>query len=194
MWQPGWERGLGENGFMYMCGWVPLLSTWNYPNVVNWRYSNIKLTAFKTVTVPQHSNIRFSRGGMTWLTHWHMHPSLELKEYAEMNRSICWQCVNFAPKKKKSIHLLCIVLLFSHSVMSDSLSPRHVRLFVTPWTAAHQAFLSFTVSWSLHELMSTESMMPSNHLIFCHPLLLLSSIFSSIKIPQNTFSTENLTV
>ena len=124
MWQPGWERGLGENGFMYMCGWVPLLSTWNYPNVVNWRYSNIKLTAFKTVTVPQHSNIRFSRGGMTWLTHWHMHPSLELKEYAEMNRSICWQCVNFAPKKKK-IHTSSL-----HCVVVQSLS--HVRLIVTP--------------------------------------------------------------
>ena len=44
-------------------------------------------------------------------------------------------------------------------------SLRHVRLFVTPWTAAHQAFLSFTISWSLLKLMSTESMMPSNHLI-----------------------------
>ena len=53
----------------------------------------------------------------------------------------------------------------------------HVRLFATPWTAAHQAPLSFTISWSLLRLMSIESVMPSNHLIFCHPPLLLPSIF-----------------
>ena len=50
------------------------------------------------------------------------------------------------------------------------LSP--VQLFVTPWTAAHQASLSITNSWSLLKLMSIELMMPSNHLILCHPLLL----------------------
>ena len=50
-------------------------------------------------------------------------------------------------------------------------------LFATPLTAACQASLSFTISWSLLKLMSTESVMPSNHLILCHPLLLLPSIF-----------------
>ena len=63
----------------------------------------------------------------------------------------------------------------------------HVQLFVTPWTAAHQASLSFTVSQSLLKLMSIESVMPSNHLIFCHPLLLLLSIFPSIRV----FSSES---
>ena len=52
----------------------------------------------------------------------------------------------------------------------------------TPWTAAHQASLSFTIPQSLLTLMSIESMMPSNHLILCHPLLLLPSIFPSIRI------------
>ena len=52
-----------------------------------------------------------------------------------------------------------------------------VQLFVTPWTTAHQASLSFTISQSLLKLMSIESMMPSNHLILCYPLLLLPSIF-----------------
>ena len=52
-----------------------------------------------------------------------------------------------------------------------------VQLFVTPWTATHQASLSLTVSWSLLKLMSIESMMPSNHLILCHSLLLLPSSF-----------------
>ena len=56
-----------------------------------------------------------------------------------------------------------------------------VWLFATPWTAAHQATLSSTISWTLLKLMSTESVMPSNHLILCRPLLLLSSIFPSIR-------------
>ena len=58
----------------------------------------------------------------------------------------------------------------------------HVQLFVTPWTAACQTFLSFTISQSLFKLMSIESVMPSNHLILCHPLLLLPSIFPSISL------------
>ena len=57
-----------------------------------------------------------------------------------------------------------------------------VRLFATPWTAALQASLSIANSWSLLKLMSIESVMPSNHLILCHPLLLLPSIFPSIRV------------
>ena len=60
-----------------------------------------------------------------------------------------------------------------------------VQLFVTPWTAPHQASLSITNSQSLFKLMSTESVMPSNHLIFCHPLLLQPSIFPSIRVFSN---------
>ena len=60
-----------------------------------------------------------------------------------------------------------------------------VRLFVTPWTAAHQASLSITNSQSLLKLMSIELVMPSNHLILCHPLLLLPSLFPSIKVFSN---------
>ena len=61
----------------------------------------------------------------------------------------------------------------------------HGRLFVTPWTAACQAFLSITNSQNLLKLMSIKSMMPSNHLILCHPLLFLPSIFPSIRIFSN---------
>ena len=60
-----------------------------------------------------------------------------------------------------------------------------VRLFATPWTAAHQASLSITVSQSLLKLMSTESVMPSSHLTLCCPLLLLPSIFPSIRVFSN---------
>ena len=68
---------------------------------------------------------------------------------------------------------------FSRSVMSNS---------ATPWTVARQASLSIANSQSLLELMSIESVMPSNHLIFCHPLLLLPSIFPSIRV----FSKESV--
>ena len=60
-----------------------------------------------------------------------------------------------------------------------------VRLFVTPWTAARQASLSFTNSWSLLKLTSIKSVMPSNHLILCRPLLFLPSIFPSIRVFSN---------
>ena len=68
------------------------------------------------------------------------------------------------------------LLLFSCSVMSDS---------AIPWTAEHQASLTFTISWSFFKLMSMESVMPSNHLILCCPLLLLPSIFPSIRVFSN---------
>ena len=61
----------------------------------------------------------------------------------------------------------------------------HVWLFATPWTAAHQALLSITSSQSLLKLMSIESVMPSNHLDLCCPLLLLPSIFPSIRVFSN---------
>ena len=63
--------------------------------------------------------------------------------------------------------------------------PPPVSLFATPWAAAHQAFLSYTVSQSLFKVMSIESVMPSDHLIFCCPLLLLPSIFPSTGVFSN---------
>ena len=76
---------------------------------------------------------------------------------------------------------------FSYTDISISSvqSPSCIRLFVTPRTTAHQASLCITNSWSLLKLMSIESVMPSNHLILCHPLLLLPSIFPSIKVFSN---------
>ena len=96
-------------------------------------------------------------------------------------------------------HLLCVVscMVFHFILMTtlwsmyysvqfssvQSLSP--VWLFVTPWTTACQASLSITNSWSLLKPMSIESVMPSNHLILCRPLLLLPSIFPSIRVFSN---------
>ena len=81
-----------------------------------------------------------------------------------------------------SLYFLCIycrLLLCSYHVVQ---SFSHGWLFLTPCTAAHQVSLSLIVSWSLLKLMSIEFMMPSNHLILCHPLLLLPSIFPSIRV------------
>ena len=69
--------------------------------------------------------------------------------------------------------------------LSSVRSLSHVQLFVTPWTAAGQASLSITNSWSLRKLMSIALVMPSNHLILCRPLLLLPSIFPSIRVFSN---------
>ena len=74
---------------------------------------------------------------------------------------------------------VCVYICFVVQLLS------HVQIFVTPWTAARQASLSNPNSWSLLKLMSIESVMPSNHLILCHPLLLLPSVFPSIKIFSN---------
>ena len=73
-------------------------------------------------------------------------------------------------------------LLISTVVAVHSLSH---GLFVTPWTAASQDSPSFIISWSLLRFMSVESVMPSNHVILCHPLLLLPSIFPGIKVFSN---------
>ena len=71
----------------------------------------------------------------------------------------------------------------SSFVVAQSLS--HVRLFATPYTAACQASLPLTVTWSSPKSMSIESAMPSNHLILCCPLLLLFSTFSNIRVFSN---------
>ena len=82
---------------------------------------------------------------------------------------------------------LCFLFWFAsiHPYGFTFLSLNHDRLLVTPWTAVCQASLSFTISQSLLKLMSIESMMPFNHLILCHPLLFLPSIFFSTRVFSN---------
>ena len=90
--------------------------------------------------------------------------------------------------------ICCLYIQLSHFALQQKSTPHckssispvqslsHLPLFVTSWTAAHQASLSFTNFQSLLKLMSIESGMPSNHLILCRPLLLLPSIFPSIRV------------
>ena len=85
----------------------------------------------------------------------------------------------FIPSSPKQ----CLIFLFLWFSSVQSLG--RVWLFATPWTTACQASLSITNSWSLLKLMSIESVMPSSHLILCRPLLLLPSIFPSIRVFSN---------
>ena len=93
-------------------------------------------------------------------------------------------------KKKKKLPILSIKSIKKTSTENKTKSPSSVRvwLFETPWTAACQASLSITNSRSLLKLMSIESVKPSNHLILCRPLLLLPSVFPSIRV----FSKESV--
>ena len=74
-------------------------------------------------------------------------------------------------------------MVLHHVIVVQLLS--YVRLFAILWTAAHQTSLSFAISWSFLKLMSIASVMPSNHLILCLPLLLLPSIFPSFRVLSN---------
>ena len=105
-----------------------------------------------------------------------------------------WRQASFRFKQKK-IHVVLdwsinlnkryIIVLENLIQFSSVQLLNRVLLFGTPWTAAHQASLSVTNSWSLFKLISIESVMPSSHLILCHPLLLLPSIFPSIRVFSN---------
>ena len=90
-----------------------------------------------------------------------------------------WFKVGKIGKRDWQGYILSLCLCNSYAVFSSVQSLSHVRLLVTPRTAACQASLAITNSWSLFKLMTIESVMPSNHLILCRPLLLQPSIFSN---------------
>ena len=89
----------------------------------------------------------------------------------------------------RNLKIYCLHFQIYHTAVLTTVvvvqSPSRVRLFATPWTAARQASLSITISLSFLKLMPTESVIPSNHLILCHPFFLLPSIFPSIRVFSN---------
>ena len=115
---------------------------------------------------------------MGFIAPWHV----EASHIRDRTRLPHWQTYSLPPSHQESprkfLYSIQMYLFFvSRSFMS--------RLFATPWTAACQASLSFTTSQSLLKLMSIESMMPSSHLILCHPLLFLPSILPGIRVFSN---------
>ena len=106
--------------------------------------------------------------GLCWDFWWFWLELLEIFSYSI--------CLNVFITQGKANYQVLALWIVSVQFLS------HVRLFVTPWTAAQQAFLSITIFWHLLKLMSIKSMMPSNYLIFWCPLLLLPSIFPSIRV------------
>ena len=96
----------------------------------------------------------------------------------------CWDCNSSLLDFIHSYHFT-VPLTTSQEFSSSVQSLSRVRLFATPWTAACQGSLSITSSRSLPKPVSIESVLPSNHLILCRPLLLLLSIFSSIRVFSN---------
>ena len=114
-----------------------------------------------------------------------MRPSSDIVWCSYALRLSQWKILSRA---NKMIILLKLQISNAFNPFSSVQPLSHDRLFAIPWMAAHQASLSFTISWSLLRLMSFESVMPSNHLILCFPLLFLPSIFPSIKI----FSSESV--
>ena len=109
----------------------------------------------------------------------HRNPSLCRK--LQLKLTVLWRPIGPSKTNTKN-DILFIIGVVAVQLLSG------VWLFATPWTAAHQASLSLTISWSLLKLMSIESVMASKHLILCQSLLLLSSIFPSIgSFPMNQF-------
>ena len=97
-----------------------------------------------------------------------------------------WQATVYGVAKNQTQ----LKLLSMHTYISSVQSLSRVRLFATPWITARQASLSITNSWSLFNLMSIESVMPSSYLILCRPLLLLPPIPPSIRVFSRVSSHE----
>ena len=117
----------------------------------------------------RHSLVTTTASPMPHLTEWWLENIFQLCH--QRKRKWVWRILS-------QIIVYCVLVVAVQSL-------RHVRLFVTPWTAAPQASLSFTISQSSIKLMSIELVMPSNHLVLCHSLLPLLSIFPSIRVFSN---------
>ena len=120
---------------------------------------------------------------MHWRRKWQPTPVSYL-EYPR-DRGAWWTAVYGVPQSRTRLKRLCSSS--SRDIRESVRSCSHARHFATPWTA-RQASLSITISRNLLKLMSVESVMPSNHLILCNPLLLLPSVFASIRV----FSSESV--
>ena len=152
-WQPGWEGSLGENGYVFMYGWVPSCLPETITTLII-SYTPIQSKKLKNKSLTIYPNLKRKQVSCIFI---------ELPYFYEL---------------KKYLFLLLFLLRSRFVVQSLS----RVHLFMTPWNPAGQAPLSFTISWSLFRFMSIESGMLPNHLIFYQPTLLLPSVFPTIRV------------
>ena len=137
-----------------------------------------KYWGFSFSISPSNEYSRLISFGMDWFDFLAVQGTLKtLLQHHNLKASILWRSAFFMVQ-------LSHPYMTTGKTISSAQSLSHVQLFVTPWTAAHQASLSITNSRSLLKLMSLESVMPSNHLILCCPLL-PPLIFSSIRVFSN---------
>ena len=161
-WCPGQDIGGGQGNMDI----VPSKITWELWKMVrsSWRPSKQYTLLTGQLPSKEMSSINNIAKGYS---------DLEIEAGIVVQVVWCWT---------KQVTFLSVSFLYiKRQSVSSVQSLSHVWLFVTPWTAAHQASLSNTNSKSLLKLVSIESVMPSNHLILCHPLLLPPSIFPSIR-------------
>ena len=109
----------------------------------------------------------------SWFSFWMTNPFLKREYWSLLLLLHCCLLVH------------SVLLIFALSIIVAVKSLCHVQIFESPWTAARQASLSFTISWSLLKLMSIETVMPSNYLVHCLPLLLWPAIFPNIRVFSN---------
>ena len=216
MWQPRWEGSLGENGYMFMYGRIPLLFTWNYHNVINWLFSSVQslsrvwlfatpwtaaCQASLSITSSQ-SLLRLMSIESVMPSHHLILSSLSPPAQNRTGKALgVWIPLN--PGHQNSCrhagHRASNGLLNPYPPSTESpigfssvQSLSRVQLFSTPWTAACQASLSITNSWNLRKLMSIESMMPSNHLILSSPSSLVHNLFQHQGLFQQVSSLHHV--
>ena len=154
--------------------------------VYTWRWHLISssLTISLFFNVEFNRSVKYGKGTSSFMLHL-CFLLINLSKLLPTSHSV--PCINFLPhvQEQDMGSLMNINSDLSFSQFSSVQSLSRVRLFVTPWIAARQASLSITISWSLLKLISIKSVMPSSHLILCHPLLLLPTIPPSIRVFSN---------
>ena len=169
-----------HSGLTCRIDWLELLAVqWTVKSLLQHHNSKASIIWFSAFFMVQLSQPYMTTGKTTALTRWTFVGRVMSLLFNMLSRFV----IVFLLRSK------CLLISWLQSpstvIFSSVQLLSHVWLFMTPWIAARQASLSITNYWSLPKLMSTESVMPSNHLILCCPLLLPPSIFPSIRVFWN---------
>ena len=184
-------QGPREDRNMYMYGWIPLVFTWSLFTTLligcipiqNKKWKKKKALRFLASSACEDTARKLEKemathsGTLAWKIQWTEKPGRLQSMWSQRVGHNWATSLHFTSEGPYP------AVVTVHCSVTQSLSL--IGLFATPWTAASQASLSFTISLSLLRLMCIESVMPSNHLILCHPLLLLPSICPCIRVFSN---------